>query len=232
MPLPSIPQFQNRSIDAFRQKLVGGGARPNLFEVQLDWPSGLNTITGFPYASTTDETYKFMIKAAALPASNVSVINVPFRGRNLKISGDRSFDPWTITVLNDTDFKLRNAFEMWMNFVNRHYDNAGVVTPTAYQKDLYVVQLGRGQITADTASGSGLDGTVPPTSSNMPVYKAYKIHGAFPTNVSEIALSYDTENAIEEFTVTFEYQYWDTVTSTDNTGSALSPNSLLGTGSF
>lgn len=224
----SRPTYSSRSIDQFRSKLIGGGARPNLFEVQLSWPTGLQT-DGNITTITADagETYKFMIKAAALPASNVSVINVPFRGRNLKISGDRSFDPWTITILNDTDFKLRNAFELWMNFVNRHNDNAGVVTPAAYQTDLYVTQLGRGSVTS--TDGNSTSGSLPGLNAAVPVYKSYKIHGAFPTNVSEIALSYDTENAIEEFTVTFEYQWWDTV---KGNGTDLDTNSLLGAGTF
>ena len=231
MSKPAIPNYNTRSIDTFRRKLSGGGARPNLFEVQLDWPSGLKNEPSVNNV-LSEGTYPFMIKSAALPASNVSVINVPFRGRNLKISGDRSFDPWTITVLNDTDFKLRNAFELWLNFVNRHLDNAGVVTPTAYQTDLYVTQLGRGSISKNTTDGDATFGKLPELGDKTPVYKAYKLFGAFPTNVSEIALSYDTENAIEEFTVTFEYQYWDTVTSTDNYGTDLESNSLLGGGAF
>lgn len=221
----SRPTYNNRSIDQFRSKLIGGGARPNLFEVELNWPTGVTGSTNFQLKETGDETYKFMIKAAALPASNVSVINVPFRGRNLKISGDRSFDPWTITVLNDTDFKLRNSFELWMNYVNRHQDNAGVVTPVAYQTDLYVTQLGRGIIAKDSSTST----SAPGENEAIPVYKSYKLHGAFPTNVSEIALSYDTENAIEEFTVTFEYQWWDTV---KGDGTTLDQSSMLGAGTF
>jgi hypothetical protein len=226
----SRPTYSSRSIDQFRSKLIGGGARPNLFEVQLAWPSGLQTDPNVSAVTTGDsgETYKFMIKAAALPASNVSVINVPFRGRNLKISGDRSFDPWTITVLNDTDFKLRNAFELWMNYVNRHNDNAGVVTPVSYQTELYVTQLGRGTISANDA-GNSTTGSLPGANESMPVYKSYRIHGAFPTNVSEIALSYDTENSIEEFTVTFEYQWWDTA---KGNGTDLDQSSLFGFGTF
>jgi hypothetical protein len=218
----SRPTYSSRSIDQFRSKLIGAGARPNLFEVQLNWPTGLGQDGNISNFTGTDDTYKFMIKAAALPASNVSVINVPFRGRNLKISGDRSFDPWTITVLNDADFKLRNAFEIWMNFMNRHTDNAGVVTPAAYQTELYVTQLGRGTIVNN--AGDSTNGSLPGKDAEIPAYKAYKIHGAFPTNVSEIALSYDTENAIEEFTVTFEYQWWDTVKGSEG---SLDTNSLF-----
>ena len=219
----SRPTYSARSIDQFRSKLIGAGARPNLFEVQLNWPTGLlGDANVSNVLNDAGETYKFMIKAAALPASNVSVINVPFRGRNLKISGDRSFDPWTITVLNDTDFKLRNAFELWMNFINRHTDNAGVVTPAAYQTELYVTQLGRG--TVSNVAGDSTTGSLPSNAEAIPVYKSYKIHGAFPTNVSEIALSYDTENAIEEFTVTFEYQWWDTA---KGTGTSIDGTSLF-----
>ena len=85
-----------------------------------------------------------MVKGRSIPASNVNVIDIPFRGRNPEVAGDRTFDPWTITVINDTNFKLRNAFERWMNFINRHDDNAGVITPAAYQTEMLVHQLGRG----------------------------------------------------------------------------------------
>ena len=109
-----------------------------------------------------------------MPGSNINVIDVPFRGRNLKVAGDRTFDPWTITVINDTNFKLRNAFEKWMNFINRHDDNAGVITPNAYQKEMVVHQLGRGNVSQNTT------GALPSTSDQMPVLKTSKFFGTFP----------------------------------------------------
>ena len=104
----NAPGLDTRTIDDFKSKLVGGGARPNLFEVELVFPNGLAE-------QDAEEKGRFLVKAANLPASNINVIDVPFRGRNLKIAGDRTFDVWTITIINDTDFKLRNAFEIWMN---------------------------------------------------------------------------------------------------------------------
>ena len=188
-----------RTIDAFKSKLVGGGARPNLFEVELQWPSFLTS----EIDDDTQEMARFMVKAANLPASNITPIDVPFRGRNLKIAGDRTFDVWTITIINDTDFKLRNAFEIWMNGMNKHQDATGVTTPTEYQRDAYVYQLGR----------NANDGSVDLGESGgaIPVLKAYKFHGVFPTNVSAIELSYDQPDTIEEFTVDLQVQWWDAI---------------------
>ena len=190
------PNYETRTITDFKTKLVGGGARANLFEVELYFPDGTGIVS--------DEVYRFMVKGAELPGSTVSAISVPFRGRQLKVSGDRTFAPWTITVINDTDFKLRNSFEKWMNFMNRNDDNAGVITPAAYQKELLVHQLGRG--TANPA----LNQSIPGTTTRIPIYKSYKFYGAFPTDITPIALSYDSVDTIEEFSVTFEYQWWDT----------------------
>ena len=190
------PNYDTRTITDFKTKLIGGGSRANLFEVELYFPAGLSIVT--------DEVFRFMVKGAELPGSTVSAISIPFRGRQLKVSGDRTFAPWTITVINDTDFKLRNSFEQWMNFMNRNDDNAGVITPSGYQKDLIVHQLGRG--TANAA----LKQSIPGTTTTIPVYKSYKFYGAFPTDITPIALSYDSVDTIEEFSVTFEYQWWDT----------------------
>ena len=199
MASSNIPSYRERTLDKFKAKLIGGGARPNLFECELNFPDGLDV--------TKDEDFSFMIKAASLPASNINVINIPFRGRNLKVAGDRTFDPWTITVINDTNFKIRNAFEKWMNFINRHDDAAGVITPAAYQVEMKVFQLGRG-IASDSTRGA-----VPGTDDKMPVLKAYKFYGVFPTSVSAIDVSYDNADAIEEFTVDLQVQWWDTVDS-------------------
>ena len=205
----NTPTYTSRTLSDFKSRLVGGGARPNLFECELNFPSGLASEV------TVDDDFRFMIKAAQMPASNINVIDIPFRGRNLKIAGDRTFDPWTITVINDTNFKIRNAFERWMNFINRHDDNAGVITPAAYQTEMIVRQLGRGTVSQDT------DGALPTTTDTMPVLKVYKFYGTFPTNVSAIEVSYDAADSIEEFTVDLQVQWWD----------ALNPNeeSILGT---
>ena len=195
------PQYTNRTISDFKGRLVGGGARPNLFECVINFPSGLTEVT-------TDDDFRFMIKTASLPASNINVIDIPFRGRNLKIAGDRTFDPWTITVINDTNFKIRNAFERWMNYINRHDNNAGVITPNLYQTEMYVYQLGRGNSNSSPAPG---------TAEKMPVHKAYKFFGCFPTAVSAIDLSYDIPDAIEEFTVDLQVQWWDALDESGNT---------------
>mgnify|MGYP001395423628 FL=1 len=193
----NTPRYNTRTLSDFKSRLVGGGARPNLFECVLAFPQGLSTEV------QVDEDFTFMVKAAQLPASNVNVIDIPFRGRNLKVAGDRTFDPWTITVINDTNFKLRNAFERWMNFINRHDDNAGVITPAAYQTEMVVHQLGRGNET------NGTNGKLPDNGAQIPVLKTYKFFGTFPTNVSPIELSYDAADSVEEFTVDLQVQWWD-----------------------
>ena len=170
-----------RTISGFKSKLAGGVTSPNLFEVEMAFPS--------PIAIENDvkEKSRFLVKAAALPASNITPIDVNFRGRILKIAGDRTFDTWTITVLNDVDFSIRSAFEKWMNFINKMSDATGAQDPAEYQPDAYVHQLDR--------DGSTL--------------RTYKFHDVFPTNISQIDLSYETVDAIEEFTVEMQVQWWE-----------------------
>ena len=170
-----------RTITGFKSKLSGGGTRPNLFEVEIAFPNET------AIDNDTKEKTRFLIKAAALPASNITPIDVNFRGRILKIAGDRTFDTWTVTVLNDIDFSIRSAFEKWMNLINKMEDNTGEQDPAIYQPDAYVHQLDR--------DGSTL--------------RTYKFHDVFPTQVSQIDLSYETTDAIEEFTVEFQVQWWE-----------------------
>ena len=207
----NIPNTKDRTLDSFKGRMVGGGARPNLFECELYFPEA-----AIPAETTRDaltDKSRFLVKAANLPASNVAAINIPFRGRNLKVAGDRTFDIWTITVINDVDFGIRTAFERWMNLINKHEDNAGITNPTSYQRDMFVRQLGR----------SGVTGTTPSSDTQVPVLKQYRFYGTFPTNVSAIDLSYDSTDQIEDFTVDLQVQWFD----------ALDPggNSQLGTGS-
>ena len=171
-----------RKITDFKSKLTGGGARSNLFEVELSFPSsvsvqGLNDILS---------KARFLVKAANLPASNVSPIEIPFRGRTLKIAGDRSFDTWSITVINDTDFSIRSAFEKWMNTINRVSDNTGLTNPASYQADAYIYQLNR----------------------NGDTLRKYHFYDIFPTQVAPIELSYDSQG-IQEFTVELQVQWWE-----------------------
>ena len=169
-------------VDDFKAKLKGGGARPNLFKATINFPG---------YANGDVELTSFMCRAAQLPGSIMSEIIVPFRGRELKIAGDRTFDVWTPTIINDTDFNVRNAMERWMNGINNHNENTGLSNPTDYQADAIVEQLNKaGEVT-----------------------KRYDFRGLFPTNVSEIEVSYDSENTIEEFTVEFQVQYWESDTT-------------------
>jgi hypothetical protein len=165
---------------------VKQGVKPNLFEVKFSFPTGLSTAGGLDDVST------YMCKAAALPASNLGVIEVPFRGRTVKIAGDRTFDTWTVTFINDGDFVIRRAMEEWMAKINKHEGNTSdLVLPDTsargYFQDLVVHQLER-------------DGSE--------IRRKYKLVGAFPTNVSQIDLAYDSNDQIEDFTVEFQYQYW------------------------
>ena len=173
-----------RKITDFKSKLSGGGARSNLFECELAFPQavsveGLNDILN---------KARFLVKAANLPASNVAPIEVPFRGRVLKIAGDRTFDTWTITVINDTDFAIRSAFEKWMNTINRVSDNTGTTNPADYQADAFVFQLDR--------SGETL--------------RKYHFYDVFPTQAAPIELSYDAQG-IQEFQVELQVLYWEAI---------------------
>ena len=207
----NIPNTKDRTLDSFKGRMIGGGARPNLFECELYFPQAAIPLD--TTRSQLTDRARFLVKAANLPASNVSAINIPFRGRNLKVAGDRTFDIWTITIINDVDFGIRTAFERWMNLINKHEDNAGLTNPTAYQRDMFVRQLGR----------SGISGTTPSSDTQVPVLKQYRFYGTFPTNVGAIDLSYDQSDTIEEFTVDLQVQWFD----------ALDPSGLsqLGTGS-
>jgi hypothetical protein len=172
-----------RTISDFKSKLTGGGARPNLFEVELAFPSAAKPDN----ESEVLEKARFLVKAAALPASTIANIDIPFRGRILKIAGDRTFETWTITVMNDVDFSIRSAFEKWMNIINKMSDGTGIANPALYQKDAVVKQLDR-------------DGSL---------LRSYKFWDIFPTNLSTIDLSYDTTDTIQEFTVEMQVHYWE-----------------------
>ena len=179
---------ENKSISQFKSALIGGGARPNLFEVELTTlPAGI---------SWNAENFRFMAKAAALPAQNIAQIDVPFRGRIFKVAGDRTIDTWTVTIINDESFELRNAFEQWTEVIAKLDNNLGATDPSAYMTNAKVFQLGRGK----EKSSKNSEGT-----SNA-VLKEYEFIDIFPTTVSEIALSYDTGDTIEEFDVEFQVQ--------------------------
>jgi len=182
---------ENKTISQFKSALVGGGARPNLFEVEL---------TTFPAAAANADwdpnNFRFMCKAAQLPASTIANIDVPFRGRIFKVAGDRTVDTWTVTVINDENFAVRNAFEEWMEGIAKLDNNLGATDPSAYMANATVFQLGRGSTTSSQDNGG---------ESNA-VLKEYVFEDIFPTEVSSIDLSYDSSDTIEEFTVTFQVQ--------------------------
>jgi hypothetical protein len=171
-----------RKITDFKSKLTGGGTRSNLFEVELAFPSAVSV------DNVILDKSRFLVKAAAIPSSNVTSLEVAFRGRTLKVAGDRSFESWTITVINDTDFAIRSAFENWMNYINRLSDNTGVTNPALYQSDAYVHQLDR-------------DGSI---------LRSYHMYDLFPTSISSIPLDYGTDS-IQEFTVEMQVHWWEAV---------------------
>ena len=195
----NIPATKDRTLDAFKGRMVGGGARPNLFECEMYFPD--DAVPTNTSKDALSDKVRFLVKAAQLPASTLTQIDVPFRGRQLKIAGTRTYANWSITVINDIDFDIRTAFERWSNLINKHEDNAGIVNPADYQQPMIVRQLGR----------SGVGGPVPTSDPNVPVLKMYQFYGSYPVNISEIGLDYATGDAIEEFTVEMAYQWYDTM---------------------
>ena len=195
-----------RTITQFKSKLVGGGARPNLFEVEIpSFPVAAGANAWRTGDSQESDMFKFMCKAAQLPASNIAEIAVPFRGRTLKVAGDRTFDTWTITVINDENFLLRNAFESWMQGISKNSNNTGATNPADYMTYALVHQLGRG---ADRGASSSEASTSVGGTSIVPL-KTYTFFDIFPTEISDIPLSYESTDVIEEYTVTFQVQYWE-----------------------
>ena len=168
------------SLDEFKANLIGGGARANQFRVTFNTPGAIATGLDVRKAS-------FLIKAAALPGQTIGEIAIPFRGRNLYIAGDREFEVWETTVINDTDFNVRNAMERWLNAINDTATNTGLSNVADYTADLTVEQLDR-------------DDTV---------LKSYILRNCMPQGTGAIELSYETTNAIEEFSVTWRYSHFE-----------------------
>ena len=182
---------ENKSISDFKSALIGGGARPNLFEVEL---------TTLPGGITWDaDNFRYMCKAASLPASTIANIDVPFRGRIFKVAGDRTIENWTITVINDEDFLFRNAFEEWTQQIAALDDNMGSTNPASYMVNAKVYQLGRGSSVAST-NNSG--------DTNV-VLKEYEFIDIFPISVGAIDLSYENSDSIEEYPVEFAVQSYN-----------------------
>lgn len=199
------PTYTERTIFDFRSRLRGGGVRPNLFECNLNFPN-LSALNMSDTPTDIQQQLRFLIKSAQLPGSTVGTIPVPFRGRTLKIAGDRTIDPWTITVINETSFALRNLFEQWSNFINRLDDNSGIISPEYYQTNIEVYQLSRGQTDLTSAPAGPR-----PLNQAIEILRAYRLYGCYPSAVDPIPLSYDTTDTIEEFNVTFEVQWWEAI---------------------
>jgi hypothetical protein len=182
------------TLSEFRSQMVGDGARPNLFEVTLNFP--LAVVGGLNAATKA----KFMCRAAQLPGSTVNQIPVMYFGRELKFAGNRTFPDWTVTVINDEDFAVRNAFEAWMSLLNSHAGNVrngAYVRTLDYTTDAYITQWGK---TGEQA------------------LRQYRFVGAFPIDISPIELDWGANDTIEEYAITFAYQWWEDVqgATTDN----------------
>ena len=198
-------RHNQRSIVDFRSRLKGGGARSNLFEVQMSFPDFAKPV------SEALNDIPFLVKAAEIPASNIGNIPVPFRGRILPIAGDRTFDPWTVTIINDTNFRLRDVMERWSDGINDIQTAQGTIDPETYQQTAKVLQLSRGK-----SSNSKIV-----SSSNIPVLREYDFIGIYPNVVSSIPLDHGATDQIEEFQVTFNYLYYEVRGKDDGTGTNL-----------
>ena len=177
----------------FKKALNMGGARPNLFEVVIpDFPGNEEVAKG---DGASD--FNMLVKGAQLPESTVGLVEVPFRGRTFKVAGDRTFAPWSITVINDVDFKIRTAMETWAQSVAQYADGSGATNPTDYMRPATVTQLKRGKSTTGDFTSTGLSRS-----------KSYNFFDIWPTSISAIDLSYDSSDVIEEFTVEFQVNYW------------------------
>ncbi len=187
------------------QKAIRGGVRPNLFSVEHNFPTGVTspTITGANGAEVP-----YMCKSAALPATNVGTVELPFRGRVIKVPGDRTYETWTATFYMDDTFALRGAYEKWISLTNGVDSNTATADIVDTWEDIVISQLDKfgsdAQITGGNAAG------------NLQVIRKYKLVQAFPVSVSQISVAYDNNDSYEEFDVEFAYQYHETFDVGDN----------------
>jgi len=172
---------ENMGVSDFVSRFTGGGARPNLYKVTFNYPDNIPGLANLDKIKAS-----YLCKAASLPDQTLGVANVPFMGRTIKIAGDRTFNDWTVTMINDTDFQTRKFFEKWNGSINTHAGNIGISNPSTYYVDMMVQQLDR--------QGNAI--------------YTYDFMGCFPSTVSEISLGYDQNDSVEEFTVTFAVNYW------------------------
>lgn len=171
------------SISAFKAQMQGGGARPNQFRVELTFPAFVGSI-----ASAAGNAAQFLCRTATLPASTVEDITAGYRGRPVHFAGERTFQPWSISVYNDTNFLIRNVMERWTNGVLNYTTTNGIMRPSDYQVDMSVYQLDR----------------------NDRVIKTYRFYDAYPTSIGQVQLDFETNNQIETFDVEFTYNYFTT----------------------
>ena len=184
-------------IQSFKSRVSGDFSRPNLFKCVIDFPS---VVAGGQEAAKLGE---FIVRAANLPATQLGIVEVPYRGRVLKIAGDRTFEPWTITIMNDKDFVLRNAFESWAQGVQEYTQNVTTAGSDvgSYFKDMRVIQYDRFGDLKDSADAEA----------DPQILAEYRFYDTFPTNVAAIDLDYGSNDAISEFTVELQVQYWKPV---------------------
>ena len=173
------------NISDFKAKLAGGGARSNQFKVTMPFP-------GYASVGGEIEELAFLCRATSIPSMEIASIPVPFRGRSIKIAGDRTIPDWSVTVYNDTNFKLRDAFERWQNGINNMSDNEGLTNPVDYQVDCFLDHLDR----------------------NGNTIKSYTLRGVYPIEIGAIPLDYEEAGAIEQFEVSLAYQFFDARTTT------------------
>ena len=183
------------TLSQFKSTLKNGGARPNLFKVNIPELAGSTK----KKQGNDDQDFTFLVKGTSLPETTVGLVEIPFRGRTFKVAGDRTFAPWSITVINDTEFKIRTAMEEWAQSIAQYGDGSGNQGPNTYMREATVTQLGRSG--ADTG-----DGVV--KGKGLQALKTYKFYDIWPSSISAIDLSYDSSDVIEEFTVEFQVQYW------------------------
>jgi len=199
-------------INDFTTRLTGDGARPNLFQVSIsNMPVALNAPNTNPATGEPSTTLSFMAKSAQLPGSTLGTVPLYYFGREVKFAGNRTFADWTITIVNDENFLIRNSIEVWMNYINSNQGNIrgtnvqtnGFNTTQAlgYTSDAHVYQF------AKTGGQDLLAGAI----------KAYDFVGMFPVDLSPIDLDWGSNDTIEEYTVTFAYQYWTSTNTTATT---------------
>jgi len=221
---PWVPlDSQTRGLADFRAQLGTGGARPNLYECDIVFPGGVIDVAGDVRVADT----RFMIKAAALPAANVGSIEVPYMGMQFKVAGDRTFDPWTITVINDTTFDIKGAFERWANFINAAGARSGLSNPQeniAPISNGYSAQMTVWQLVKSAPGGGGAAVyNIDPAANILTTKRGYQLHGCWPSNVSAIDLAYDSNDTVEEFTVELQVSWWEAASFGDGADAPEAP---------